>query len=182
MAVRLTTVRYVKALFSLADKRGERQRALEDLLAFRGFLEAAPEVGAALRNPRLSAAAKRRILEAAGVDTASPSVQDFARLCLDRGRAEVLIEAPEEFARLDREARGIVRAALESAKPLTDDLRLAVRARLEEITGKSIELSEEVLPDLIGGIRVRIGSRMYDGSVRRQLEDLGIRLRSARMG
>lgn len=182
MTVGLTTTRYVRALFSVAEGRGEREQVREELNQLGALFAGSPETVAALRNPRLPASAKQRILEGAGLDTACSSLKDFVGMCLARNRAAVVLESPEEFSRLDREARGIVRCSVESAIELDEETRGSVKARLEEITGKSVELAEEVRPELIGGLRILISSRMYDGSVRRQLDDLEAHLQSVRIG
>jgi len=186
MTVGLTTTRYVRALFTVAEGRGERERVRDELNQLGSLFAPSPKGTAnqtvvALRNPRLPAAAKQRILEGAGLDSACDSLKDFVSMCLARNRAEVVLESPEEFARLDREARGIVRCTVESAVALDEETRGSVKARLEEITGKSVELEEEVRTELIGGLRVLISSRMYDGSVRRQLDDLTSHLQSTRI-
>ena len=182
MAVSLTTTRYVKALFAVADQRGEREQVRDELTQLGGLFEQSADLVAALHNPQLASDAKKRVLDAAGVDTAAQTVRDFVAYCLDRGRAEVVLEAPEEFERLDREARGIVQATVETARPLSDELRGSIQAKLEEVTAKTVEMREETVPELLGGIRVLIGSKMYDGSVRRQLDELTAHLQSTQIG
>ncbi len=172
MSVGLATVRYVKALFSEAEKSGQREPVGRELARLGDVIDESVELRAALLNPRLQVAAKKRLLGAAGLEQAPPLLQDFCQLCLDRARPEVVIEAAEEFARLDREARGIVVAFVETARPLDEATRKSVKARLEEVTGKSVQVEEEIVPELVGGVRIRIGSRMWDGSVRRRLDDL----------
>ncbi|MFH0947098.1 MAG: ATP synthase F1 subunit delta, partial [Planctomycetota bacterium] len=136
---------------------------------------------AVLSNPRVQTAARKSILMAAGLDTASDLLQDFVKLCLDHRRPEVIAEAPEEYLRLDREVRGVVLATVQTSGPMGADLRTSVQAKLEEVTGKTIELIEETDPELIGGVRVLIGSRMYDGSLKRRLDDLSAHLQSTRV-
>lgn len=181
MSLSPATSRYVKALFEAAVSRGETERVAAELARFGALVAGAPELGAALRNPRLQAAAKRRILLAAGLESAADLLQDFAGLCLERGRPEVVLEAPAEFGRLHRAARGVAVVRAESAVPLDASSRAALLARLEELTGLAIELHEAVDAALLGGVRVFIGSRMYDGSLRRRLADLASHLESVRI-
>ncbi len=181
MTVSLATVRYVKALFSVAARRGESEALKAELARLGELLAGAPELGLALRDPRLPAAAKKRVLERAGLDTASRTLGDFVALCLERRRPEVVIEAPEEYGRLEREARGVVEARVQTIAPMDQDMRTSILAQLEEVTGMTIQLVEEILPELIGGVRILIGSRMYDGSIRRRLDDIAAHLLSARL-
>lgn len=182
MAVGLTSARYVRALFSVADRRGERDRLRDELAALGKLFDASPPLVAALRDPRLPAAAKQRLLMQVGVETASDTLRDYVALCLERGRAQVVLETPEEFLRLEREASGVVEARVETARALNDDVRTSIQAKLEEVTGKTVQITEEVRPELIGGVRILIGSKMYDGSVKRQLDELATHLQSTRIG
>ncbi len=175
MAVGLATVRYVKALFSAAEKSGQRDAVGKALSTLGDLVDETPELRAALSNPRLPVAVKKKLLAAAGLSGeggAPQLVQDFCHLALERRRPEVVLEAAEEFARLDREAKGVVVAFIETARPLDDATRKSLKAKLEEVTAKSVEIEEEIVPELLGGVRIRIGSRMWDGSVRRRLDDL----------
>jgi len=181
MTVGLKTARYVKALFAVAEARGERAAICAELTQLAGQLCDTPELEAALLSPRLERSSKRRLLEAAGLSSASPLLVDFVGLCLDHGRPEVIVEAPEEFLRLDREARGVLVATVQTVAGMSPELRTSVQARLEESTGKSIELKEETNPELLGGLRLLIGSRMYDGSLKRRLDDLTAHLQSTRV-
>ena len=180
MAVTIATTRYVRALFAAAEKGGVRDAVLKELTQLAELFEGSPELVATLEDPRLPSATKRAILDGAGLSTGSELLQDFVGLCLERGRASVVLEAAEEFQRLDREARGVVVARVQTVAAMNDEMRASVRAKLEEVTAKTVDLEEEVVPELIGGIRVFIGSRMFDGSVRRRLDDLATHLATAR--
>ncbi|MBI4878179.1 MAG: ATP synthase F1 subunit delta [Planctomycetes bacterium] len=181
MAVSLATVRYVKALFSVAARRGESEALKAELGRLGDLFAGSPELTAVLRDPRLPAAAKKKVIERAGLDSAPQTLRDFVALCLDQRRPEVILEAPEEYDRLEREARGVVVARVQTVAPLGRDTRISILAQLEEVTGKTIELVEEILPELIGGVRILIGSRMYDGSIRRRLDDIAAHLLSTRL-
>lgn len=181
MTVGLKTKRYVKALFAVAEGRGERAALGAELEKLGELFAAAPELSSVISNPRVQTEARKSILMAIGLDTASDLLQDFVKLCLDHGRPEVVAETPEEYLLLDREAQGVVLATVQTADPMGADLRASVQTKLEEVTGKTIELMEETDPELIGGVRVLIGSRMYDGSLKRRLDDLTAHLQSTRV-
>ncbi len=179
MAVSAVSMRYVKALFAASGKSGEAASVLSHLNALDQVLSTSAELVATLRNPRVDAAGKRKILDSIGLDQAPAVLRDFIALCLDRGRAETILEAGEEFRRLDREARNVLVARVQSVAPLAESTREAVKAKLEEATGKTVELHEEIDAALVGGIRIFIGSTMWDGSVRRQLDDIEHHLTAA---
>jgi F-type H+-transporting ATPase subunit delta len=113
-------------------------------------------------------------LDAAGrvfADLSQP-VRNLVLLLVRRGRIEQLPRVAAEFARLDDERNGLTHATATSAVPLGDEEVRAVVARLEQLTGARIELDTNVDPAILGGIVVRIGDRLIDGSVRGRLERL----------
>lgn len=172
MAASAVTMRYVKALFEVSGKSGERAAVLAALDGLDAVIAQNADLRAALRDPRVPGKAKRAVLDSVGLSQAPAVLQDFVDLCLERSRAEVIVEAGEEFRRLERESRGVVVARVSTVAPLDEASRAAVKSKLEETTGKHIELREETDATLIGGMRIFIGSTMWDGSVRRRLDDL----------
>jgi F-type H+-transporting ATPase subunit delta len=106
----------------------------------------------------------------------SQPVRNLILLLVRRGRIEQLPRVAAEFARLDDQRNGLTHATATSAVPLADDEVRAVAARLESLTGGRVELDTNVDPGILGGIIVRIGDRLIDGSVRGRLERLRGRL------
>ena len=112
-----------------------------------------------------------------GSGTRAP-VRNLALLLLQRGRLESLPAVLAEFIRLDHARQGIFTATAISAAPLEPAEVRELTARLQALTGGSIELSQSVDPSLLGGIQVQLGDRLIDGSVRGRLERLRHRLAS----
>ncbi len=106
----------------------------------------------------------------------SQPVRNLILLMLRRGRIEALARVVNEFRRLDDARQGITRANATSAAELSSDEIQALTRRLEESTGGRIALDTAIDPDLLGGLVVRVGDRMIDGSVRGRLERLRNRL------
>jgi F-type H+-transporting ATPase subunit delta len=102
----------------------------------------------------------------------SQPVRNLVLLLLRRRRIEQLPRVASEFRRLDDLRKGIVHATATSAAPLGADETRAITARLEQLTGGQVELETAVDPDLLGGVVVRVGDRLIDGSVRGRLERL----------
>ncbi len=119
-------------------------------------------------------------LDAAGQIYAGLSrpVQNLILLLLRRGRIEQLPRVAAEFRRLDDRRNGLTHATATSAAPLGPDELRAITARLEQLTGGTIALETSVDPELLGGIVVRVGDRLIDGSVRGRLERLRNQLAS----
>jgi F-type H+-transporting ATPase subunit delta len=106
----------------------------------------------------------------------SEPVRNLILLLVRRGRIEQLPRVAVEFARRDDERNGLVHATATSAAPLGEDEIRAIAARLEQLTGARIALETNVDPDILGGVIVRMGDRLIDGSVRGRLERLRGRL------
>ena len=142
--------------------------------AFVGAVQALRDerVARVAHSPTVSPAARRDLIASA---VGRPFPRPFANLLLvllQRRRIQLLPQVAAEFQRLVDRRAGITRAVVTSAVPLEQaDLR-AVRTRLEEMTGDRVELTTLVDDGLIGGLRVRIGDRLIDGSVRGRLERL----------
>ena len=103
-------------------------------------------------------------------------VRKLLGLIVERRRLPVLDDIIEAYQKLLDERTGIVRAVVTVAAPLAESDRAAIAERLEKATGKSVEMEVEQDPSLIGGVVVRIGSTVYDGSVRQQLHGFKDRL------
>ena len=108
----------------------------------------------------------------------SRPTRNLVLLLLRRGRIEQLPRVATEFARRDDRRNGLTHATATSAAPLGPEEVRAVTARLEELTGGKVALETHVDPGLLGGIVVRVGDRLIDGSVRGRLERLRNQLAS----
>jgi F-type H+-transporting ATPase subunit delta len=108
----------------------------------------------------------------------SRPVRNLVLLLVRRGRIAQLPRVAAEFARLDDKRNGLTHATATSAAPLGPDEVRAITARLEELTGGRVVLETGVDADLLGGVVVRVGDRLIDGSVRGRLERLRNQLAS----
>ena len=169
--------RYAEAAFELAT-RDDALDAWQDGLDLAATLVGNPAVARIVGNPALPFA-ERTGLVASLLDGRVPApVRRVADLLTTRGRIELLPAVAREYRRLLNARRGIVAAVVTSAAPLDAGQIGAVRAKIGAMTDASIELTAAVDPELIGGLTVRIGDRLYDASVRGRLERLRHRLLS----
>lgn len=171
------TSRYTEALFRLARARG----ALEAVRADVEGLTAELAVGGSLAfvfDERLALAARRQRL-ASRMSTLHPLTQSFLGLVLDKRRVEVLRGLGAAFHRRDLEERGAAEGVVESARPLAaSELDQLARA-LGPLLGKQLTLENRVRPDLVGGLRVVVESKMIDASLKGRLEGLKKRMLAA---
>jgi F-type H+-transporting ATPase subunit delta len=172
MARRSSTARrYAEAAFEVAmrDATLERWRAeLDGAAGLAGDRRAI----AILANPAIAIERRATVLDELLSGRASQPVLNLVQLMLRRRRIEDLPRVAAEFRRLDDERQGIVHATVTSATDLTQDEVRELTTRLERSTGGRIALDVEVDPSLLGGLVVRVGDRLIDGSVRGRLERL----------
>jgi F-type H+-transporting ATPase subunit delta len=115
----------------------------------------------------------RRLLEPMGV---LDQVRNFVYVVIDHRRGHNLASIVDGFETLLDERLGFVSAEVRSAKPITDAQRASLEAQVSRLAGKKAKLKFSSDPTLIGGVVARVGSTVYDGSVRGQLEKLRTRL------
>ena len=161
--------RYAEAAFQLATRDDTIETWRRELELAAAMTEG--QLVAVLANPALPLAER---LDAANrvLANVSQSVRNIVLLLVRRHRIEQLPRVVAEFVRLDDRRQGITHATATSAAPLTDLEVKALTARLEQMTGGRIALETDVDADLLGGLVVRVGDRLIDGSVRGRLERL----------
>jgi F-type H+-transporting ATPase subunit delta len=176
--------RYANALADVVlapDSGIEPAQAIGQLRSFAVAVKSSPELRTVLASPAISAPRKRIVIKSiAGVLGLSTPVRNFVLVLSDRRRIAALSEVANAFELALDMRLGFVSAQVQSASELTAEQKDAVSARLAELAGARIRMRFEVDPALIGGLAARIGSRVYDGSVRGQLAELRGRLAATR--
>jgi F-type H+-transporting ATPase subunit delta len=177
--VKDTTVaaRYAKALFLVTEKRAETERALQDIQGLAQVLAPGTRTAMVLASPQVGLADKRKALQNVLETRALRSVAVFVDLLVRKRRLAVVTEVAAEFERLVEDKQGVTRAPAVSATPLTAAELERLRMELEKTTRRTIKLTTEVDPRLLGGALVRIGDRVIDRSVKTLLESMEQRLR-----
>lgn len=170
---------YAAALWELGAEAGEAER-LEEELRHAWKLISESELYLALRHPLIPKRDKLSLVRGAfaGLDR---YVRNLLLLVVERGRVAYLGEILKEFIELREEREGLVHAQIESPYPL-EGLRDKIKERLERLTGRRVLLEERLDRSLIGGIRIKLGHLVLDGSVRAQLEQLRDALTHRRVG
>lgn len=168
-ADRLLAGRYARALFACAAARSEGAAVAEDLAVCSGALSRALPL---LRDPRVPAAQKKGLVRESLGQAAAPLTADFLEFLIDKKRFGLLPVVARDFERLSLQARHLVRAQVRSARPLSEADRKRLRERLETFAGTGVELEVKEDPELLGGVSVRLGDWVLDGSLRGQLQSL----------
>lgn len=166
----VTAKRYAEAAYLLAQE-SDAEDSWSAGLATMAALFADPGAQALLQSTRVPAADKLRLVEDALAD-ADPLVLNLARLLLRRGRTALGPQIAEAFQERLDEAKGIAHAVVTSAVPLFQEDVNAVVRRLSETTGRGVVVETQLDESILGGLVVRIGDRLIDGSTRTKLEAL----------
>ena len=168
---RSTARRYAEAAFEIA----ERDDSMEAWLAAFALTDerlADPAVVRLLSSPAVPAVSRIEVLERILGDDVSGAPRNLLALLVRRGRFEQLPAVAREFLRLYRRREGIVEATVISAADLDRAELDALKQRLEAMTEQVVELEHEVDRSLLGGVVVRVGDQLIDGSVRGRLDRL----------
>lgn len=171
--------RYASALADVALERGSADRAIQSLAAFTDAFYGAPDLRSVLETPAVGREVKQKVIEEIaarmGLD---PEVRNFILLIVDHRRMEALRDIQLAFREELNSRLGIAEAEVTSARQLNDSEKSELVNALARRTGKKIQASFQQDASLLGGAVVRVGSTVYDGSVREQLSRMRKQLES----
>lgn len=173
MSIETIARRYASALADVVLKNGETEIVQTELSSWNQMMTTNAELLEAFRNPAIAHLSKEKVLESL-LKKAKPSTTtaNFLRVLLRNGRLTELGEINSRFASVLAERRGEVTAQVTSARPLGENEKTEIKTNLEKLTGKKVKLNFETNENMIGGVVTRVGSTIYDGSVKTQLENL----------
>lgn len=171
--------RYASALFSLARDEQSTDRVAAALKTFDDLIAESPDLQRLVRSPVFSAEAQTRalgaLLDKAGI---SGVAANFIKLVAVKRRLFAIREMIVDYNKLYDSHRGVARAEVTSAAALSNEHVAALKEALKAVTGgKNVEISANVDPSIIGGLVVRLGSRMVDGSLKTKLNAIRTRMK-----
>jgi len=163
--------RYSSALADVILERGEAKEVQHELEQWAEVLQSNAALQEVFRNPTIALDQKRAVLSKL-IDRARPrpTTANFLKVLLQNQRLTELPEINQRLAAILDERAGMVAAIVTTARPVPGDIQQSLAQRLTTVTQKKVRLDFEQDPDLIGGLVTRIGSTVYDGSVRNQLQ------------
>ncbi|MFZ5591798.1 MAG: F0F1 ATP synthase subunit delta [Bacillota bacterium] len=169
--------RYAEALYELAARDGKVDAIEQELKAVNQVVQENRELQKVLFHPRITAEEKKALLDELFKGKIGDVTLEFLKFLVERQREQFLPDIVEFFVQLANKARNIVAASVTSAVELNPDERKALEGVLNKITGKNVQTAYRVDPSLIGGVVVKIGDRVLDGSVRTRLAAMREHLR-----
>ncbi|MBW2094829.1 MAG: ATP synthase F1 subunit delta [Deltaproteobacteria bacterium] len=165
--------RYAKALLGIGQEEGQYEEYGKNLKEFADFCLANEEFYRIIASKIFSLEDRRKVLEAVlGKSGFMDTVKNFLRLLLDKGRIGAIQEITEYYAILTDEISGIARADIITARPLKTETLAKIEEVLTNLTAKKVKSSVKEDDSLIGGVVVKIGDLVLDGSVKAQIEGL----------
>lgn len=173
MSIETIARRYASALADVVLKNGDVEIVKTELTAWNEMMASNGELLEAFRNPAIAHHNKEKVLESL-LEKAKPSktTANFLRVLLRNHRLTDLGEINARFESVLADRRGEVTAEVISARPLGESERTEIKTNLEKLTGKRVKLNFATNENMIGGVVTRVGSTIYDGSVKTQLENL----------
>jgi F-type H+-transporting ATPase subunit delta len=173
--------RYARALADVVFQRKLDPRQTEqELNALATLVESAPELRTVWENPSVEAEQKHHVLDAIVARVgASRIVRNFVALLIDHRRIAALPEIARQVELEVNQRFGLVDAEVTTARPLDDSAKRALEARVAVVIGKKVRARYAQNLTLLGGAVVKVGSTVYDGSIRGQLQRLKTELSQA---
>jgi F-type H+-transporting ATPase subunit delta len=162
--------RYSSALFDIAVRDDTVDVISSDLTLVESFVRDVPYLRAVLMQPLVSEDQKVKVLSEAFGDRTTATTLNFLYLLVRKRRENLIDEVIADYRRLADEQAGRVTAHVKSAVPLTGDQLIAITKSLQLKTGKNVQLTTEVTAEILGGLLVRIGDHVIDGTLRGRLE------------
>ncbi|RAS73066.1 F0F1 ATP synthase subunit delta [Priestia endophytica] len=162
--------RYGVALFQLAKEQHILDEASKQLEIIKNVFNENPQFLEILTHPKIDRQKKKALMEET-FSTCLPPVQHALLLLLDRHRIAIVTEVIDHFLALYDEEKSVAKALVYSAKALSEDEKSSLSNTFsKKVNKKSLHIENIVDPSLIGGVKLRIGNRIYDGSVKGRLE------------
>lgn len=180
MSSRTSATRYARALLDVSLKESTADRAAQDLQQVAALVQQFPELQRAFANPAIPAARKHALITALLPKLSlSAPVGKILLMLAERDRLVLLPDLIAVYQEQIEALHQVVRAEVTTAEPMAADAVKGIEQRIAGATGRTVKLTTKVDPSIIGGIRTRIGSTVYDGSLATQLEAFKQKLESA---
>lgn len=165
--------RYAKSIFGLAEEKNVLEDTHVDMSLIDQVCKENPQFVNMLRSPLVHSDAKQKIVDRVfGSSFKAELTTLLVKMVISKGREQYLPNVAKAFIELYDRAKGIARGILTSAVPLDAKETKAIQDAVEKELGKTFKMETEVNPDLIGGFKLKIGDRLFDGSISSSLRRL----------
>ena len=171
---------YAEALMSVAQSNGLVDQFGDTIRSLLNAMTEAPELRSFLENPLIKAEDKKAVIRRVVGEEANNYLLNFLRLLVDRRRIVFIEAIGQKYLDLQRQLNNAVLAEVTSAVELSEEQKQSVSTKVKELTGaQGVELRTKIDPGLIGGVIIKVGSQVFDASLRGQLRRISVNLTSA---
>ena len=169
---KLAAKTYSRAIFELGDETGNMDLFLDELKDVTHIITGNKQLFSALNSPNINIRQKKNIAESIFGGKVSREILNFLKIIIDKKRMSILKDICMEYEDLVREYKGYVKAVVYSTGEMGEEEKSALVEKLEKTVKKKIELNNIIDNELIGGIIIRIGDKIIDGSIKGRLKEL----------
>ena len=165
-------LKYAQAIYEIATEKAMLDQVEKELKLVEATIAGHEELAHLIYHPLVPAEAKKQTISQIFAEELNVFVRNFILLLIDKRREPALPAIIREYIRLANEARNIAEAEVITARELSPEQQAALAGKLSKVTGKNIVLKTTIDQELLGGVVVKIGDKLIDGSVARQLKAL----------
>lgn len=163
---------YAQALFDVAIERNKLDEFAEELKFVNNIFQENPELYRLYKTPRIDSNEKKKIIAQIFEGGTSEEVMSLLKILLDKGRASSFEDIVKDYKRLANAHNNIIEAVAITAIPMPEEEKSALENKLSNLTGKMIRLENKIDNSILGGILVRIGDKVIDGTIQGRLNEL----------
>lgn len=168
---------YAQALMSVAQDKNLTEQFGQDIRDLLDLLKNSEDLRLFLGSPIIQETNKKAVLEKVIGDQTNPYLKRFLLLLIDKRRIVYLAEVCQQYLELMRKLTNTVLAEVSATTELTQEQRQSVSEKVKALTGaQAVEITTRVDPDLLGGVVIKVGSQVYDASLRGQLRRISLNL------
>lgn len=178
---KLVTKRYATALFDIAKEQGAMKSFEDQVTVMKEALAKEADFFTVLAHPSILQANKIQMVEEIFKGKVSEELVGLLVLIIKKGRQDLILEIFDEFLTMAKAHRGVMSAVVTSATALKDEQLAQIKTNLEKSTNKTIELEAVVDASLIGGMIIKVGDQVVDGSIRGKMNGLKTQLNNLRL-
>lgn len=163
---------YSNALFEVAIEENKIDQLYNELTQITDLFSEYPDFFELFKTPKISVEDKKKSIEEVFEGKISTEMLNFLKIVLDKRRSNAIFSIKSEFDKKVYAHKGIEKATAETAVPLDSEEMKRLENALGDMTGKKIELKNVINPNVIGGLLLRVGDKVVDGSIRKRLSDM----------
>ncbi len=169
---KLVSKTYSKALFEVAQESNSLEQMLKEFEFVVESFKAYPEFFEIIKSPKVNPANKHQVFDDTFKGKVSAELLNFFKLLVDKKRVSYIVDIFKEFKIAANEHLGIVIAKVESVVALEKKEVSELEKKLNVLTGKTVTVNNVINPDIMGGLIVKVGDKIIDGSIKNKLENL----------